>query len=106
MVKTKVDAGICGFATNITAECDDMQMVSFNIESGCPNIQGLALDIPEIDAYQELGDGLDGVIFTKTAEHTKPCCPGCIVPSAIFKSMQVAAGLALPASSTIEIEKI
>jgi len=36
-------------------------------------------------------------------ECLKGCCAGCAVPVAIFKAMQVAAGLALPKSIRIEI---
>jgi len=35
----------------------------------------------------------------------KGCCSGCAVPCGIFKAMQVAAGLALPAPASIEIVK-
>ena len=34
----------------------------------------------------------------------KGCCAGCAVPSGIFKSMQVAASLALPQSVSMDIK--
>jgi len=35
VVKTKVEAGICGFVTDIEAYSEDSQFVSFNINSNC-----------------------------------------------------------------------
>lgn len=105
MVKTTVKAGVCGFTTQVRAESDDMQNVTFDIESDCPNIQKMAADFPVVDGYEEIGAGFDGVIHQAVRQSLKGCCSGCIVPPSIFKSMQVAAGLALPAPASIEIEK-
>lgn len=104
-VKTVIGAGVCGFTTTITAESDDMQNVSFEIESDCENIQCLAADFPQVDGYAEIGAGFDGVIHQAVRETLKGCCSGCVVPCGIFKSMQVAAGLALPAPAMIDITK-
>jgi hypothetical protein len=38
-------------------------------------------------------------------ESLKGCCAGCAVPVGIFKSMQAAAGLALPKDITITITR-
>ncbi len=94
--------GCCGFATDITATSDDEQCVRFAITSPCANIQGLAAALPdEIDAYQEIGNGYTGVIWGVARDTLHGCCSGCIVPIALFKAMQVAARIALPAASTI-----
>lgn len=103
--KSTVKAGICGFTTNITATSDDMQYVTFEIESECENIKQLAADFPVVDGYSELGLGFDGAIHQAVRGSLKGCCSGCVVPCGIFKSMQVAAGLALPAPISIEIDK-
>lgn len=105
MVRATINAGVCGFVTTVTAESDDMQNVSFKIESDCPNVLKLAADLPAVDSYQEIGDGYSGVIYSKVIAGLKGCCSGCVVPCGIFKSMQVAAGLALPAPASISIEK-
>jgi hypothetical protein len=105
MVKTTVCAGVCGFTTQVYAHSDDMQNVDFNITSDCPNITGMAEDFPAVDSYSEIGAGFSGVIHQKAADSLKGCCSGCVVPSGIFKAMQVAAGLALAAPAFIEIEK-
>lgn len=103
IVKAVVHAGVCGFTTTVIADSDDMQNVSFEIESNCENIQRLANDFPQVDGYSEIGAGFDGVIHGAVRETLKGCCSGCVVPCGIFKAMQVAAGLALPATATIDI---
>jgi hypothetical protein len=105
LVKAAIKAGVCGFTTHVTAESDDSQNVSFNIETDCETIKKLAAVLPEVDGYMEIGAGFDGEIHQAVQSTLKGCCSGCIVPSGIFKSMQVAAGLALPAQASIEIEK-
>lgn len=42
MVKTKVEAGICGFATEIKAFSEDAQNVVLNVTSNCEKICKLA----------------------------------------------------------------
>ena len=105
MTKARIDAGICGFITNITASSEDDQNVSFKIVSSCEKIQELAKLIPVVDAYNELKDGFDGVLYTAIRKELKGCCSGCAVPVGLFKSMQVAAKVALPKDVKINITK-
>ena len=106
MAKATIKAGVCGFTTTVVAESDDMQNVAFVIESDCENIQRLAEGLPTVDGYSEIGAGFDGAIHQSVRETLRGCCSGCVVPCGIFKAMQVAAGLALPAPASIEIEKL
>lgn len=105
MVKTTIKAGVCGFTTHVTAESDDSQNVSFGIETDCETIKKLAAVLPVVDGYTEIVAGFDGEIHQAVQSTLKGCCSGCAVPAGIFKSMQVAAGLALPAPVSIHIEK-
>lgn len=101
--KAVIGAGVCGFTTTVIATADDMQNVTFDIESDCENIKRLAADFPEVDGYAEIGAGFNGAIHQVTRGTLQGCCSGCVVPCGIFKSMQVAAGLALPAPVLIDI---
>ena len=56
-----------------------------------------------MDAYQEIGDGFDGAVHTAVRESLRGCCSGCVVPSGVFKAMQVAARVALPADSGVSM---
>jgi hypothetical protein len=105
MAKTKVEAGICGFVTEIEADSKDFQNVSFSISTNCNNLAKLPEIIKTCDAYHELKNGSEGDIFRVTKSELKSMCTACVVPSAIFKTMQVAAGLALPKNVSIDIVK-
>ena len=105
MVVTDIQAGICGFRTKVRAHSDDLQNVTLEIESTCENISALAARLGPIDAYQEIGDGFDGVVLTAAREVLKGCCAGCVVPGGIFKTVQVAGGVALPAPISVTIER-
>ena len=63
MVKTKVEAGICGFVTEIEATSDDEQNVSFKVKSDCEKIQKLGEKLPKVDAYSEISTGFEGELY-------------------------------------------
>jgi hypothetical protein len=105
MVVTDIHAGICGFRTRVRAHSDDMQNVTLEIESTCEKISTLAAKLGPIDAYREIGDGFDGVVLTAARDVLKGCCAGCVVPDGIFKTVQVAGGVALPAPISVTIER-
>lgn len=105
MVKTKVEAGVCGFVSEIEAYSEDSQFVSFRIETTCDKISKLSEKLPTVDAYNEIKDGFDGELYSIIRQELKGCCSGCAVPVGIFKSMQVAAMLALPRPVTITMSK-
>ncbi|MCL5105594.1 MAG: hypothetical protein M1133_15985 [Armatimonadetes bacterium] len=100
MSKATIKAGVCGFTTIVNASTEDMQNVSFEIETDCAKVKNLAANLSTVDAYQELGEGREGVIMSANMG----CCLGCIVPNGISKAMQVTASLMLPAGCSIEIE--
>jgi hypothetical protein len=106
VIRTTIKAGVCGFRTTVAARSDDMQNVTLSIESDCEKIRGIAegLSAP-IDAYQEIGAGFDGEVYKVVLARLSGCCSGCVVPAGIFKSVQVAGGVALPAPATIDIER-
>ena len=107
MIRATINAGVCGFHTTVAARSDDMQVVSLEIASDCEKIRGLAEALKNpIDAYQEIGDGSDGVVLSAARTRLAGCCAGCVVPSGIFKSVQVAGGVALPAPISITIERV
>jgi uncharacterized protein DUF6951 len=103
-----VQAGVCGFETKITAECADSQNVTVDVQTDCPRMTDFAEAVAAhgpVDIFGELSPELPSRILAPEAAFEHGCCCGCIVPAAIFKTMQVAAGLALPADVSIRIEK-
>jgi len=101
-----IHAGVCGFVTEATANSPDQQHVEFAITSPCEKIQGLAGILPVVDAYAEIGAGFEGEFHRAVRSALSGCCSGCAVPIGLFKAMQVAASLALPASVSMELERV
>ena len=106
MIRTKINAGVCGFKTTVLARSDDMQNVTLSIETDCEKIRGIAegLSAP-IDAYQEINPKGESVLMRTVRSSLTGCCAGCAVPVGLFKAMQVAAGLALPRDIAIRLTK-
>jgi hypothetical protein len=99
-----VEAGICGFKTTCDATADDDQHVQFAIESDCEKIHAFAAALNArgiVDALQEIDPRSESVVLATARECLKGCCAGCVVPVAVFKSMQVSAVLALPKDISI-----
>lgn len=105
MVQTRVEAGICGFVTEIEASSEDSQHVSFKVDTDCEKIKNLSEKLTSYDAYNEIKEGFDGELFKAIRSELKGCCSGCAVPVGFFKSMQVAAMVALPKNISITITK-
>jgi hypothetical protein len=104
-VRATIQAGVCGFVTEVVAACDDDQHVAFAISSPCEKVRSLAERLPAVDAYSEIQEGAAGVLLATARECLTGCCAGCVVPAGLFKAMQVAAGLALPHAIGIELER-
>lgn len=104
MVEVKVNPGICGLCSTIGFDSDDMQTVSVDFRTDCPNLKPLEEELKEIDGYAvcfaKLGDGEIYELAHKYCRH-----PGCPVPAALIKGIEVTCGLALPKDSDIKIEK-
>src|SRR5512143_2736078 len=97
--QVQIDAGVCGFYTAAHAHSPDDQNVAFSIESDCEKIRSAALALAakgSLDAYQEIGLEAESTLLGIMRGQLKGCCAGCVVPAALFKLMQVSAGLALP----------
>ncbi len=104
--KAHINAGVCGFTTTVTANSPDDQMVTLSIQTDCETIAALAeaLDGKQIDAYDEISKGADGVVLSAAREKLLGCCAACAVPVGIFKSLQVAARVALARDVSITLE--
>ncbi|HDP99038.1 MAG TPA: hypothetical protein ENN22_07645 [bacterium] len=108
MMKAEVNiqAGICNFRTKAIATSDDEQFVTIKIKSDCDKIIELAKTIEQknpLDSYQEL---LESQILRVAAGQLKGGCAACLVPTSIFKAMQVAARLSLLKDIEIKIQRV
>jgi hypothetical protein len=96
---THIEAGICGFHTTVQAHSEDDQNVTFELETNCEKIGHLGALLKAqgpLDAYEEINPASGSRLLATARQALPGCCAGCAVPVGLFKSMQVAAGLALP----------
>ncbi len=101
-----IRAGVCGFTTRVRAEADEAYQVQLAIESDCDKVRACGAELAgkmPLSALDELRQGSDGAILALARKHLGGCCAGCVTPAGVFKTMQVAAGLALPAPVEIEL---
>ncbi len=105
MAKAKIDAGNCGYRTTVEATLITGYQVGLQINSDCKHIKKLAQNLSEVDALNEIsfrrGTNIPDIIQAGIQHCTHAACP---VPVGILKAVEVAAGLALPGESKIEIE--
>ena len=101
--KATIGGGICGFQTRVVAEADDMYDVRFTIETDCPRVRSYTADLSTVNALAELSLRHDATVLAAAREPRHNACVGCVIAAGIYKTMQAAAGLALPAESRIEI---
>lgn len=103
MAKATVEAGICGLVTTIRVEEKDGMAYSLLVESDCPAYQNLAETLPEVTmmaCFDKIGEGAVYDACRKACLHA--ACP---VPSAIIKTIEVAANMALPKDVKMTLEK-
>jgi len=105
MIKVSVDAGICGFKSEINASCEDGQNAKIEFKTDCPNLKPLETKLDTIDGFSEcFGKISTSSAYTLADEYVKhPACP---VPCGIIKAVEASCNLSLPKDATIKIEKI
>ena len=103
MTQVKIEAGVCGFTTIITAESPDSRNVNLSFTSDCPHVMKAKDELAQVDAYAELfkkpAETTIYQVLVKHLPHT--ACP---LYSGFFKTGEASAGLALPKKATIHFE--
>ena len=104
MTNVHVNPGICGLETDIHLSSDDLETALIEMTSACPHIKAMAEELKEIDGYTECFAKIgDSEIYRLAGIHCKH--PGCPVPAAVIKGVEVVCGLALPKDAEIKIAK-
>jgi len=106
MTKAEVNAGVCGFTTVISANADssDPFLIHLSIDSDCEAVRGLAAELRQVSALDEItyrGDGPAALRCARRCLH-HAACP---VPCAVIKVVEVEAGLALPCDVSIHLAR-
>ena len=104
MSMVTLEAGICGFASRISAKRDGDEMVKVSIETDCPHIAKASQELGAVDPMTEIfvkpHETIVYQVFSKHLPHVT--CP---VYSAILKAVEVEAMLALPKDVSMVVEK-
>jgi hypothetical protein len=104
MAKVKVDAGICGFSTEITAEQSEGGAVAIGFQSTCPHVVKARAELSSVDAYSEIfRKPHETRVYQALSAHLPHVA--CPLYSGFFKAIEVAAGLALPKDAHILVQK-
>jgi hypothetical protein len=103
MSKVIVNAGVCGFETEIFVESEDSRNCSVTLNTQCPNLKSMDEELQNLDAFKECFAKVgDSQVFEVARKHCKhPACP---VPTGIIKGIEVACRLALPKKAEIRFE--
>src|SRR6056297_1729126 len=100
MTKVRIDAGVCGFITEVTAESDDGQNVRLDFSSTCPHVMKAAESLKLVDAYVEIfAKPAQTQTYAELSAHLPHAA--CPVYAGVLKAIEAAAGLALPRPASI-----
>ena len=102
--KACISAGVCGFQTIVTARSQGSRC-TIAIDSACASVQNLADELEELDPLCDVlcSPYAPPRIWQLAAKHRLHA--SCPVPVGILKSIEVEAGLALPADVSIAISR-
>jgi hypothetical protein len=102
--RSEITAGICGFSTTVDVTCEDYKC-TIAIQSDCPNVQKLAAELTEADAFHEIGyRGGRPKTFELAEQHLQHAA--CPVPIGIIKAIEVAAELAFGKDVEIHVGRV
>jgi len=94
MPELSVESGVCGFNTVIRTCTEDMQTVSIDYQTTCPNAAKAHHELKKVDAFVELfKKPHDTVVYAALSRHLPHAA--CPLYSGFLKAVEAAAGLAL-----------
>ncbi len=102
MTKVRINPGICGFVTQVTAQSDDQEEVTVKVASGCESVRNMMEALGDtFDAYEVcLTKPGANMFFQYAAEHF-PVHAGCPVICGIVKCVEAECRLALKQEASI-----
>ena len=101
MASLWVKAGTCGNEVVINAKKITPAKIELAFETNCEHVQALAGELKELNVGEEMSRPMNETEVYKLA--TKHLCRNsCIIPAAIFKAIEVTAGLFLPKPASID----
>lgn len=100
MTIVEVDAGSCGFKTQIEVSKDDSKRVSISISSDCEAVEKWGEQLGSVNWRECLGEkAFSSQIFISATDCLKHLT--CLVYIGLLKAIEVEVGASLPADATI-----
>lgn len=102
MTRVRIEPGVCGFVTTVTAHSEDQMEVTVRVETGCESVRKLMEAVGDtFDAYELcLTKPGDGPLYGWAAEHF-PVHAACPVIAGILKCAEAECRLALPRDAAV-----
>ena len=102
MTRVKIEPGICGFTTMVTADTNDDEEVVLRVGSGCASIQQMMTELGNTFDPIEVCLAKPGTgIFYEFAQANFPVHAACPVINGILKCIEAEAMLALKKDASI-----
>lgn len=106
MTKVKIDPGICGLITTVTAASEDGLTVKIKISSACEAIRNMISELGDTyDSYELCLKRPGDNILYEYAMNNFPLHVSCPTISGIIKAVEVECKLALSKDASITFEK-
>ena len=101
MKKLKVEPGVCGLVSVITADGGGDTAVTISVDTQCPKVRNMidALEQP-VEGYEVCFEKPGSGAVYEAAEHLAHA--SCPIPSAVLKCIEAECSLALPKSVSFE----
>ncbi len=100
----KVEPGACGLECRMEIRVEGKESVFVKITSQCERVVAFSRDLANLEIKAALAPAHKNPILA--AGGLSGCHPSCPVPLAVIKGVEVECELALPKTSTIQIEKL
>ena len=102
MAKARIQAGICGIETTVSADLTSCGTeIAIDVESPCPRVQQFAGHLGRIALSKVLAPLPENPVIDAAGRLQHPTCP---VPCGVLKVAEVAIGAALPKDVSIVME--
>lgn len=102
MTKVRVEPGICGFTTTVTADTNEDEEVVLKVSTGCESVKNMMKDLGDVYDGIELCLAKPGTgVFYEYAQEHFPVHAACPVINGILKCVEAECQLALKKDASI-----
>lgn len=102
MTKVKIEPGVCGFTTLVTAEAQEDDEIKLHVATGCEAVRKMVEEVGDVvDAFEVCLKKPGAGPFYEYAAANFPAHAACPVIAGITKAIEAENGLALKKNASI-----